>query len=255
MHRSLPWCPPPEVLTLGKDEVHVWRASLSLPPPRVQSLQRTLVAEELMRAERYCFQRDREHFIVARGLLREILGWYLRVEPGQLRFSYGPHGKPDLAQEMDGDGLHFNVAHSDGLALFAVGRGRRIGVDLERLRPELASERIAEQFFSPREVAVLRALPTDVQPEAFFNCWTRKEAYLKAIGNGLALPLDQFDVSLTPGEPAALLSVSGGPESACHWSLREVDVGLGYIAAVAVVGQGWQLKCWQWTDQCAPRVR
>ncbi len=242
------WCPPPENLTLGNDEVHVWRAFLDLPASQVQSLQQTLVAEELRRAERYYFQKDREHFIVARGLLRAILGRYLRIEPSQLRFCYGPHGKPELAGQTGGEALRFNVSHSHGLALYALTRDRKIGVDLERIRPDLADEKIAERFFSPREVAVLRALPTNMQPEAFFACWTRKEAYLKARGEGLALCLDQFDVSLAPGEPAALLSTNGDPQEVSRWSLQELDPGPGYVAALAVEGHAWQLKCWQWPD-------
>ena len=243
------WYPPPVPLTLGNNEVHVWCASLDLPASQVQSLQNTLVIEELRRAERYYFQKDRKHFIVARGVLRDILGRYLKIEPGQLRFCHNPYGKPGLAGETGGETLCFNVSHSHGLALYAITRDRAVGVDVEFIRPDLATEDIAERFFSPREVAVLRTLPANIQPEAFFNCWTRKEAYIKAKGKGLSIPLDQFDVSLAPGEPATLLSVNGESKEASRWSLQELDVGSGYAAALAAEGHDWQLKCWQWEDE------
>jgi len=239
------WRPPPEPLTLGSDEVHVWRAALNRAASQVQSLQRTLTADEQARAERFYFQKDRERFVVGRGLLRIILGRYLNLEPNQLRFDYSPYGKPSLAPEIDGGGLRFNVSHSHELALYAVTRGREIGIDVERLRPDFASEQIAERFFSPREVAELRALPPEVQTEAFFNCWTRKEAYIKAIGEGLSHPLDQFDVSLVPGQPASLLSTRTNPSEAARWSLLALIPSPDYVAALAVEGHGWRLVRWQ----------
>ena len=231
---------------LGKDDVHVWRASLDPPASQVSSLRHTLAADELARAERYHFRQVRERFVVARGLLRAILSRYLGLEAGHLRFCYGPNGKPKLDKETGGGALRFNVTHSQGLALYAMTRGREVGIDIEAIHPELAREEIAEQFFSPREVAALRALPVALQPEAFFNCWTRKEAYIKARGAGLSLPLNQFDVSLVPGEPAALLSTEGDSLEAARWALRALDPGPGYAAALAVEGHDWRLKCWQW---------
>lgn len=242
------WRPPPKILRLGIDEVHVWRATLDLKAGGLQSLQQTLSADERVRAGRFHFQRDREHFIVGRGLLRTLLGRYLETDPGQLRFCYSPHGKPALAWEANRNRLRFNLSHSRGLALYAVTRARELGVDIEFIRPEPADEEIAERFFSPREVAALRALPSNMQREAFFNCWTRKEAYIKARGEGLTLRLDQFDVTLTPGEPAALLSTNGDPQEASRWALKNLAPGPGYGAALAVEGDNWRLKCWQWQD-------
>jgi 4'-phosphopantetheinyl transferase len=242
------WSLPPKDLVLGSAEVHVWRASLYLEASYIQSLQQILAADELARAGRFYFQKDREHFIVARGLLRIILGRYLDMEPSQLRFCYNHHGKPALDRKLGGDGCSFNLSHSHGLALYAVTRGRKIGVDLERIRPDLADEHIAEQFFSPLEIAALRALHTNIQKEAFFNCWTRKEAYIKAKGKGLSLPLNQFEVSLVPGEPAALFSTNGDPQEAFRWSLQELVPGSNFVAALAVEGHDWQLKCWQWPE-------
>lgn len=224
----------------------MWRASLELPSSQVQTLQHNLTEEELERAERFHFQRHRVRFIVARGVLRTILGRYLWVEPGRLRFSYGPHGKPELAGNNAWRALRFNVSHSHRLALYAVTNDREIGVDVERIRPDLAGEKIAERFFSPQEAAMLRGLPAQVRQEAFFACWTRKEAYLKAVGEGITLRLDQFEVSVAPEGPATLLSIKGDPKKASRWSLKELDPGPGYVAALAVKGHGWDLRCWHW---------
>jgi len=214
----------------------------------IQSLQRNLTADERARAERFYFRKDREHFIVARGLLRIILGRYLKIDPGQLRFCYSAHGKPSLARGSGGDDLRFNLSHAVELALFAATRGREVGVDIERIRTDFADERVAEQFFSSREVTALRVLPGNMQPQAFFNCWTRKEAYIKARGEGLSLRLDQFEVSLAPGEHAALLSTSGDTQESFRWSLRELVTDPGYVAALAVEGSSWSLRCWQWPE-------
>jgi 4'-phosphopantetheinyl transferase len=242
------WLPPPVNLALPSDEVHVWRASLDQPASRVQSLQHTLTTDELSQAGRFYFQKDRQHFIVARGLLRAILSRYLDVEPGQLRFCYSDYGKPSLAPPSGPKTLNFNLSHSDRLVLYAVTRGREIGIDLERVRPVPEAEQIAERFFSAEENAVFRTLPARLKQEAFFTCWTRKEAYIKARGEGLSLPLDQFDVSLVPGEPAMLLSTRGDPQEAARWSLRELMPGPGYVAAIAVEGHDWRLACWQFPE-------
>lgn len=241
------WCLPPENLALAGEEIHIWRASLGLRYTTREALFLTLNPDEQGRAERYCFQKDREHFIAARGVLREILGGYLKLEPEQLRFSYNAYGKPALVGEDGGCGLRFNLSHSHGLALFAIARGREIGVDVEFIRSRLTDEQIGERFFSPREVAGLRALPAEMQREAFFACWTRKEAFIKAKGKGLSLPLDQFDVSLTPGEPASLMNTQEDPHEVFRWSLRELFPGRGYAAALAVEGKAGQIKYWQWS--------
>jgi len=242
------WNPPPEILTLGSNEVHVWRIGLEQPASQIEGLRQIVAPDELSRAEAFFFPRDRDRFIAARAVLRIILSRYLKRDPRQLRFCYSTYGKPSLAEECGGDWLRFNVAHSHQIALIAVAIGRELGVDIEYIRPQVVEEQIAERFFSPREVAALRALPASQQAEAFFNCWTRKEAYIKARGEGLSLPLDQFDVSLVPGEPARLLSVHGDPQEASRWSLRELTPGPGYTAALVVEGHAWQLKCWQWRE-------
>ena len=242
------WRFPPETLVLACDEVHVWRATLDQTPSQIQSFLQNLAPDEQARAERFHFERDREHFVVARGVLRAILGAYLNRAPECVSFCYSSHGKPALAGESDKDAFRFSVSHSHGVALYAVTRGREVGIDLERIRFDLAVAEIAEQFFSRREVAMLRALPTDVQQQAFFRCWTCKEAYIKARGEGLSLPLDQFDVSLVPGERAAVLGTQRDPSEASRWSLQELTPAPGYAAAIAVKGHGWRLTCWQWPN-------
>jgi 4'-phosphopantetheinyl transferase len=221
---------------------------LDQTPSQIQSFLHNLAADEQARAERFHFERDRGHFIVARGVLRAILGGYLKRAPEGLSFCYGSHGKPAIAGESGGDAIRFNVSHSHGIALYAVTRGREVGVDLERIRFNLAVAEIAERFFSRREVAMLRALPTEEQREAFFRCWTRKEACLKARGEGLSLPLDQVDVSLAPGEPDAAPGTQPDSSDASRWSLQELAPAPGYVAALAVEGHGWRLACWQWPD-------
>ncbi|HSF34169.1 MAG TPA: 4'-phosphopantetheinyl transferase superfamily protein [Candidatus Tectomicrobia bacterium] len=240
------WRPPPTALALSSAQVHVWRVGLEPDTACVEQLHRSLSADESQRAARFYFEPDRRRFIVARGALRDILGRYLGIPPSELGFCYSSYGKPALARTPGEGRLRFNVSHSHELALVAVTHAREVGVDLEYLRPDIACEEIAEHFFSARERASLRALPAEVKHQAFFNCWTRKEAYIKAHGEGLSLPLDQFDVSLAPGEPVALLATRHDHRDAQRWSLQALMPGPGYAAAVVVEGQGWHLTCWQW---------
>jgi 4'-phosphopantetheinyl transferase len=254
--------------SLASDDVHVWRASLQQPAECVDELAQTLSRDELTRAERFRFEQDRRRFIVGRGVLRAILGRYLDVEPYQLQFCYGVHGKPYLPvlkdaepilkdaepilkdAEPNGFGnytLQFNMAHSHELALYVFTRDRRIGVDVEYLRPIPDMRQIARRFFSARENATLEMLPMSQELGAFYNCWTRKEAYLKAIGLGLTSPLDQFDVSLAPGKSARLLHIEGDAREIERWSFHSLTPDFGYVAAVAVEGYSGHLVYWQWS--------
>ena len=226
----------------------MWRAATDLAPSHLRRFQQTLSAAERERAGRFCFRKDRERFVAARGLLRTILARYLEVAPNQLRLSSNSHGKPALALESGGDRLCFNVAHSHRMALFAVTRQKEIGVDIERIRPDLANEMIARRFFSPHEVATLLALPENLRREAFFTCWTRKEAYVKARGEGLSFPLDLFTVSLAPGDLPALLRVEGNVQESSRWSLHNLCPGPDYVAALAIEGHALGIDLWQWAD-------
>jgi 4'-phosphopantetheinyl transferase len=245
------WCLRPVALTLDENEVHVWRAGLDARTVG-PALWQLLSSDEQARADRFFFPRDRERFITARGTLRQILATYTGLPPDRLQFLYSSHGKPALIPECGGEMLRSNLTNSHGLALYAVARERVLGVDLEYIRPEVADEPIAERFFAPREVARLRGLPPDQQVEAFFNCWTRKEAYIKAHGLGLSLSLQDFEVSLLPGEPAALLCTVRDPCEAARWSLHSLAPGPGYVGALAVAGTGCRIRCWQWSER-SPR--
>ena len=238
------WLPAPAGLELPQDEVHVWRAGLDLSAERLEQLHQLLSADEQQRVARFYFEKDRRHYAAARGFLRTILARYLRLEPAHLRFSYNTFGKPEVAAGLSDNSVRLNLAHSHGLALFAVTRTREIGVDLEQVSAERATMDIAQRFFAPAEVAVLHSLPEEARCRAFFNCWTRKEAFIKARGLGLSLPLNQFAVTLAPGDAPALLSAQNDPQAPGRWILRELDVANGYAAALAVEGHGWDLRCW-----------
>jgi 4'-phosphopantetheinyl transferase len=226
--------------------VHVWRAALSRTSGEVAALRELLSEDEVRRADRFHFPRDRALFIAARATLREILGRYLSLPPTLLRFEYNAFGKPELRDAP----LRFNLSHAGDIALYAVTAVREVGVDVEAVREGMESEEIAARFFSRREVETLMSLPRDARTRAFFDCWTRKEAYIKACGVGLSQPLDGFDVSLAPGEPAALLRTHDDPQEAARWTLCELSPGAGYVAAVAVEGSGWRLRRWEFHSAC-----
>lgn len=209
----------------------------------MQTLRRTLEEKELDRADRFHFEKDRRAFVISRGFLRNVVGRYLKTKPEGLRFSYGPYGKPALDGEHKSSSLRFNMSHSHGVALIAVAETRELGVDVEYIRTDFASIDIARRFFSPREVAALNALPPEQQVAAFFRCWARKEAYIKAIGRGLSQPLDGFDVTLAPELPAALLRADEDDPS--RWSLSDIDAGSEYAAALMVEGSISHIRLWQ----------
>ncbi len=241
--------------SLPPDEVHVWTASRDAPDDAVEAFRALLNDDERRRADRFAFPHDRRRFAVSRGLLRTILGRYLGRPPESLRFVANAHGKPGLDPSQDVDPpIRFNLAHSGPWVVYALTLGREIGVDIERIRPEFGGFAIAERFFAPGEVAELRGLPDDSRSLAFFHGWTRKEAYIKAKGKGLALPLDEFEVAIGPDRPAALLATLPDPAEAARWSLVEIPAEPGYVAAVCVEGHGWTLRQGRWPsgeDQAA----
>jgi len=238
------WLSPPVHCPLPGDDVHLWRGRLDQPPWRVQQLVRTLSADERARADRYRFEIDRAHFIVARAMLRVILSRYLDIEPDQVQLCYGPHGKPYLHEEMNQALIRFSVAHSHQMAVYALACAREIGVDLEYARPVPCIEQTAAGYMSARELALLSALPAGQKQDAFYLCWTCKEAYVKARGVGLGQPLEKLDVSIAPGRPARLLGVEGNPDEMLRWSLYSFTLASGYLAALAVEGHGWDTARW-----------
>jgi 4'-phosphopantetheinyl transferase len=223
---------------IGATELHVWRASLERAPAEVARLRRLLGADERGRADRFRFDRDRSRYTVGRGILRILLGRYLGLPAQRVAFRYGRFGKPVLADHP----LWFNVSHSGPVALFAFTPLGEVGIDVELDAADFSREPIAERFFSPAEVSALRALAPRLQPLAFLTCWTRKEAFIKARGDGLSLALDSFDVNLEPGSAAAVLRTAWSDDEPGQWSLHDLsDPDEGFVATVAVRSDGWRL--------------
>ena len=193
-----------------------------------------------MRASSFRFERHRRRFVAARGILRSIFGRYLACEPAEIRFEYGSHGKPRMVQPELRIKIEFNIAHSDDLALLAFGLGRKVGVDLEKMRDIPEMPQLVSRNFSARESAAWRSLPQAERKLAFFNCWVRKEAFVKAVGDGLSYPLQAFDVSLLPGEKPELLAISGEAVAAKRWTLFGVEAAEGFAAALVAEGSEWR---------------
>ncbi|MCF8128657.1 MAG: 4'-phosphopantetheinyl transferase superfamily protein [Deltaproteobacteria bacterium] len=214
------------------NRVDLWWEDIDGLVARVPELWNILSREERKRAQRFRFDRHRHRFVAQHGRLREILGGYLDIAPQEIRFQKGPGGKPAVAG--GNPMIRFNLSDSGGRALYAVAYGREVGVDVEVIRAKPKAAALVNRFFSPNEKAAFQKLDAREEPAAFFAGWTRKEAYVKAIGKGLRFPLDRFDVSLKPGDQNALLHVEGEPAEVKRWSLRDIDLGPGFQAALAV---------------------
>lgn len=231
----IPFDPPPQNWKWADGGIHVFCASLDPPPARLVQLLNGLSAAERARASRFIFARDGNRFAAGRGMLREILGWLVGAEPAGLNFSCNPHGKPRLAAPVAGSVLHFNLAHSDSLVVYAVSQESEVGIDIEHIRPMHETEEIAAQFFSERECARWHSFPAAQKAEAFFNCWTRKEAWLKACGEGIGGRLDQTEVFF-----------DGDWFDGAQNSVRSLSIAVNYAAAVAAMGRAVPVKCWKW---------
>ncbi|MDB4949108.1 MAG: phosphopantetheinyl transferase [Gemmatimonadetes bacterium] len=238
--------PPAPHPALGPREVHVWRIPLQPPEPTVRRLEATLSDDERARAARFRFPAHRVAYVAGRGVLRALLGRYLGTDPRAVRFGYTAHGKPHLAPVAGGPDLRFNLSNTETLALAAFALGRDLGVDLERVKPMPDAADIAARFFSAPENEAFRAVPPASRELAFFTCWTRKEAYIKAVGEGLSMPLDRFDVAFAPGEPARLLATRPDPAEAARWTLRELEPGEGHVGALMAAGSDWSVATWHW---------
>lgn len=217
-----------------KDEVHLWQGLLDQMPQSGA----VLSSPEHGRAERLHRSQDRERFIAGRAWLRATLARYLDVAPQALCLIEGRHGKPLLA---DGS-LHFNLSHSGGVALLAVCRASPVGVDVEAMQPMADCDAIARRHFAAAEVERWAALPAADRLAAFYRCWTRKEAYVKALGGGLSVPLDGFEVAFEPGAEPALRSVAGSAVAAAVWSVWGIEPAPGFVAAVVAHGAGLTLR-------------
>jgi 4'-phosphopantetheinyl transferase len=233
---------PDAPLRLSKDEVHVWRASIDVSSEVQTALASSLDTEEQKRASQFVFDRDRNHFVAARGILRKLLSGYLQTPPEKLRFSAGPHGKPALDSVMGRADLRFNLSHSSGLMLLAVALEREVGIDVEKIESAFPIESTAASIFSARERAEFEnRLPRHKQRE-FFQRWTCKEAYVKARGEGLQIPLTSFEVSLLPGEPPQLRS-----QDRSQWDLLSFFPRDDFAAALVVEGNNMHPRFWSWS--------
>ena len=244
---ELQWRPEIPGELISSNEVHVWRAWLDLTALQCENLLGFLSADELARAGRFHFERDQKRFIAARGILRQILGRYLGKKPNELRFEYTPYGKPVLATNGGYETLSFNLSHSDAFALFAVTRGRNIGIDIECVRHDVAVGQISQRFFSQHEISSLERVDKDKRTELFFQYWTRKEAFLKAMGEGISFPMERCDVSFFSGKVLSPITLHGDiPRSPC-WYGQDLFPGSGYAAAIAIEGPEWDLSCWHYS--------
>ena len=231
---------------LGEDDVFVLRSQLNLPPRRIEELASTLSKREIERANRFKFDIHRNRFVVCHGLLREVLGYLLRVEPFELKFAQGKQGKPRLSGNLSASDIRFNLSRSEDRFALAVTRARRLGVDIEFIRSNAADPGVAETHFSKRELEDLSRLKGVDWEIGFFNCWTRKEAFIKATGEGLYRPLDSFDVTLVPGQPAELRTLDSSPAQARRWKMLDLPFEKGYAGAVVAEGRDWKLTRWQY---------
>jgi 4'-phosphopantetheinyl transferase len=231
---------------LGNAKAQLWVVALDLVPGRLPDFQSILSPDERDRASRFLSDVDARRYMAARASLRTLLGAYAGIKPGQLRFAYDRFGKPGLGGETHAAAVRFSVSHSGELGLFGFVREHRIGVDVERVRADIDVESLAKNHFSQNEFQKLRALSPDRQLEAFFCCWTRKEAYLKGRGEGMSYGLDRFEVSVAAGEPAAILQADDDPDVSRRWTLEHLTPAPGYLGAAAVEADDVTFQCFQW---------
>lgn len=246
LHREMTHClyPLAEIAPLlPAGTVHIWCATLDQPPAPLAIWEESLSADEMAGASRLRFSRHRRRYVAAHGILRELLAHYLEERPQSVDVSYSEYGKPYI-----NGNLEFNMSHSADIALLAFCRNAELGIDVEKIRVMTDAGSIAARFFAPAEYERYQLLPAPDRQEAFFACWTRKEAFIKALGQGLSYPLDAFEVSFEPGQPVQLLRIRGREYEAQRWSLYDVTPLAGYAAALAIEGRGWQLSCHQYTS-------
>ena len=238
------WRAPGGELSLGLEEAHVWRLSLTLLD-RVQQMEQLLDEEERIRAGRFRFERDRRRYTLTRGMLRTLLGRYLNCDPVALRISYSARGKPFVDAPQNSLNVRFNVSHAGDLALLAFCREREIGVDIESRKRLKDWQSIAERIFSSSEKRELGSLPASLRTAAFYNGWTRKEAYLKATGEGLVDRLNEIEVAVSPLAPASLRAIHGDTESASKWWLCALEPAEDYAAALVIQEKKARVRLWR----------
>jgi 4'-phosphopantetheinyl transferase len=240
-----PWLLTPKWPALAENELHLWRASLDISPELLDRFEKTLSTAEKDRADKFLVTHARERFIAGRGILRDLLAAYLEIEPRNVDFSYGDQGKPALSPTHKSE-IRFSVSHSQSMALFAIGESSEVGVDIETVKTNFKGMEIASHFFSEEEIAALAKLPPEVQVSAFFSCWTKKEAYVKARGQGLSIPLRSFTVNFADSKQ--LLK----DEQGAVWSCFGLEPAAGFLGAVVVAGENWRVKSWAVVQEKSP---
>lgn len=240
------WQSPPNIILLKTNEIHIWRAFIS--SDQVENYKNLLTDEEMYRAGKYFFERDRQRYILSRGILKKLLSSYAKVKPENIQFIYNKYGKPYLNMPSRSVEIQFNISHSEDIILLAFTYGHKIGIDIEYQRAEFADMKIAEHFFSPAEISALAMLPDNMRKKAFFECWTRKEAFIKAKGQGLTIPLDGFEVSVMPDEPAQLLNIYDDPEEVKRWMMMNIETGGNYCGALVTESDTYSVFFYDWKD-------
>jgi 4'-phosphopantetheinyl transferase len=238
------WHPAPEEIRLESGQLHLWAAALNEFVDGAAKLGDLLSSAEQSRAQKFKFAEDRARYVIRRGLLRLILSRYLAQLPSAIEFQQGPHGKPELRSEIAGTPMFFNTSHSAQVAVFAITSSCPVGVDVERILEIPEIEAIARRFFPTRETQVLMTLPPDSRLKAFYACWTRKEAFLKATGKGIAESLATVEVTLAPEDQPEVLSVAGDPRAREEWQLQPFSPATGYVGCAAY--RNALLKLHQW---------
>lgn len=248
MTDKLPWSSAKQKELICSKEVHVWRVWLDLNTIQSKSLAGILSVDELARAARFRFEIDQKRFMVARGMLRKILGHYLGEHPQKIRFDYTSYGKPMLKTNCGQNALCFNLSHTDDFALYAFSLGGNIGIDMERIRDDIEIAQIAQRFFSLGEISSLERMDENKREALFFQYWARKEAVIKAMGLGVSFPLEQLDVSLISGKVLAPITLLDDPGASSHWYVQDLFPAHGYAAAIAVELDDCDVSFWDYSE-------
>ncbi len=245
------WEQPPSNWILESNDVHIWRLELNLPINKVNLLRNILTKDEQKKADKFRFEHLQHRFTLTRATLRIILGKYLQISPKQVEFSYGSKGKPSLVPFLNNQSIEFNLSHSEDIALYGFSKNRNIGIDIEKIRSNCDVEQLAKRFFTPREYHIISELKGRKQQQAFFQAWTSKEAYLKAIGEGLVGGLDQIEIDLS-SENRKLVNIKDEEKSIINWNLFAIDINDDYLATLAVEGKNldqiYKYSCQQLID-------
>lgn len=245
---EIAWLAAPKEKELRDNEVHVVLANLELEIYSMPKYLRDLSLTERTRAQHLRFDHDRRRFVIGKGLLRNLLGSYMGMEPNEIQFTTGPSGKPEIAERLQSKHgpIHFNQSHSGHLGIYVFSKNRKVGVDVEEVRPFADMEQVASLLLSTHEMAVFQSLSPEEKQTAFFSAWTHKEAFVKALGKGLTLPLNHFEVSRVHGSLARIVQNHNHPAQPLNWFVKDLPISSQFSAAVCVEGESWKLRCLKW---------